>query len=378
MKQIVSGFKLAISTSIFFVITVSFISSCSAQRTTTVRANSADISDNLDLKAVASIFGDSQDLEDFEYRLNDPENRISNLDLNRDGYVDYLRVLETAERDAHVIAIQAVLGEDFYQDVASIDVQRENNNRTVVQIVGDPYIYGTNYIYEPAYVSTPHFFSLFWSPGYVAWNSSFYWGFYPRYYTAWRPSPVPIYRKNVYVNINVHNSYHYTNVRRSSRCADMHRNSARNDYASRNPERSFSSRNSGISNRNELTRTASSRSSTSRSGAVSSGSRSSSSRGSGTRATNSSSRSRSSSGVVRSSGSRSSSRSSGTRATGSRSSSSRGSGTRATNSSSGAVRSSGSRSSSSNRSSGARPSSSSSRSSGSRPSSSSSSRTRSR
>ena len=42
-----------------------------AQDKTTVRANSSDISDNLDLRAIASIFGDASDLEDFENKIND-------------------------------------------------------------------------------------------------------------------------------------------------------------------------------------------------------------------------------------------------------------------------------------------------------------------
>lgn len=35
---------------------------------------------------------------------------ISNLDLNQDGYVDYLRVVETVEGNTHVFVIEAVLG----------------------------------------------------------------------------------------------------------------------------------------------------------------------------------------------------------------------------------------------------------------------------
>ena len=55
---------------------------------TTVKASNSDISDNLDLRAVATIFGDASNLEDFERRLNDPKTQISNLDLNNDNYVD--------------------------------------------------------------------------------------------------------------------------------------------------------------------------------------------------------------------------------------------------------------------------------------------------
>jgi hypothetical protein len=61
----------------------------------------SEISDNLDLRAVASIFGDSRNLQDFERRLND-ELQISNLDLNNDNEVDYLRVIETVENRTHV------------------------------------------------------------------------------------------------------------------------------------------------------------------------------------------------------------------------------------------------------------------------------------
>ena len=69
-----------------------------AQDRTTVNATSNELSDNLDLRAVASIFGDAKDLEDFERQLNDPRNQISNLDLNYDRQVDYLRVIEAVEK----------------------------------------------------------------------------------------------------------------------------------------------------------------------------------------------------------------------------------------------------------------------------------------
>ena len=80
-----------------------------AQDRTTVRANNSDISDNLDLRAVASIFGDSKNLNDFERRLNNPKAQISNLDLNGDNQVDYLRVIESVEGNTHLIIIQSVL-----------------------------------------------------------------------------------------------------------------------------------------------------------------------------------------------------------------------------------------------------------------------------
>jgi hypothetical protein len=139
---------------------------CVAQKTITVEAQNNDISNNLDLKAVASAFGESQNLEDFEKKLNDYDSQISNLDLNNDGEVDYLRVIEKMENNVHVVVIQSVLEKDIYQDVATIVVERDQNSNTTVKIVGDPYIYGNNYIIEPTYYYTPSIFSWFWRPNY--------------------------------------------------------------------------------------------------------------------------------------------------------------------------------------------------------------------
>ena len=138
------------------------IGSIFAQEKTTVTAKNSDISDNLDLRAVATVFGDAKDLEDFERRLNDPKTQISNLDLNNDNYVDYLRVIETVEGNVHLVVVQAVLEKDVFQDVATIEVERDSNNRVQVQVVGDVYMYGTNYIYEPVYVHTPVIYTSFY------------------------------------------------------------------------------------------------------------------------------------------------------------------------------------------------------------------------
>ena len=66
-------------------------------RGVSVEATSPDISYDLDLRAVADVFADSRNLEEFERRLNDYDEGINNLDLNQDGQVDYLRVIETSK-----------------------------------------------------------------------------------------------------------------------------------------------------------------------------------------------------------------------------------------------------------------------------------------
>ena len=51
----------------------------------------------LDLNAVAAAFAESNSVRDFEQILNSSRYMINNLDLNRDGFIDYLRVLETRQ-----------------------------------------------------------------------------------------------------------------------------------------------------------------------------------------------------------------------------------------------------------------------------------------
>lgn len=242
--------KARVLTSIFFALLLSL--SVNAQDKTTVRANSSDISDNLDLRAVATLFGDSRDLEDFERRLNDPKSQISNLDLNNDNYVDYLRVIETVEGNAHIIVIQAVLGKDLFQDVASVEVEKDRNNNVTVQVVGDVYMYGNNYIYEPVYVHRPVIYTTFWAPMYRPYYSNWYWGYYPSYYTFWQPFPIFRYQNHIALHINFGHSFHYVSNRRCYAAYNVYYGHRGNAYERMYPNRSFSNRNIGYTNRREM------------------------------------------------------------------------------------------------------------------------------
>lgn len=237
---------------LLIVFTAIVFGSCAAQSQTTVYAKNSDISDNLDLRAVASMFGESANLQDFERRLNDPKYQISNLDLNGDDQVDYLRVIESVEDRTHVVIIQAVLDRDVYQDIATIDVERDNYNKVSVQVVGNSYLYGSNYIYEPVYSVAPVIYTSFWVNNYRPYYSTFYWGYYPTYYAAWAPYPVYRYRNNVNVCINVHNSYNYVNVRRSYRAPAIYETRRTYGYERMRPNNSFAQRHSNVSNRYDL------------------------------------------------------------------------------------------------------------------------------
>ena len=215
-----------------------------ADQTVTVTATSTDISQNLDLKTVATLFGQAKDLEQFEQMLNNPDSAFSNLDLNGDGEVDYLRVIETADNNRHLVVIQAVLAKDIYQDVASIFVEKDEKNQVTVQVVGDEYIYGANYIIEPVYIYRPYIYDWFWGPSWVCWHSPYYWGYWPSWWHPFYCVDPFIYWDHCYWH-----HYHYptcsyrTGHHHRPHYAAMRDRVRRNDFAQRHPERSFETRN---------------------------------------------------------------------------------------------------------------------------------------
>ena len=221
--------------------------------TTRVVAADNDIALSLDLQAVGAAFAQSETVEEFEDLLNNSSYMLSNLDLNRDGYVDYLRVLETVEGYNHVILIQAVLAEDIYQDVATIVTQATQVN-PYIEVIGDPYIYGPNYIVRPVFVTTPLIYAhLLHVTAYRIWRSPWHWNHFPPHYRH----PAPIYHGHyhAYINTFMRNHRYCHEVHYPSVCffPDYKRvcqTNQRQDYAKQFPERTFTTRNANLVARN--------------------------------------------------------------------------------------------------------------------------------
>lgn len=219
--------------------------SARADETVTVTATNSDISEDLDLRMVATLFGQAKDLEEFEQMLNNPDSAFSNLDLNGDGDVDYLRVVETADESRHLVVIQAVLAKDIYQDVASIFVEKDPESESVtVQVIGDEYIYGANYIIEPVYIYRPYIYDWFWGPSWIAWHSPYYWGYWPGWWHPYHCIAHHLYWDHMYWHHHYHPICAYrTGHHYHPHYAPMRNTVSRADYASRHPERSFATRN---------------------------------------------------------------------------------------------------------------------------------------
>jgi hypothetical protein len=251
---------------------VAFIFAAALSITPTLLAQNAEpateAAEDLDLYGVAELLKDSQSLEDFEKRLNQESNEVNNLDLNGDDQVDYITVVEEVEGDTHVAILRVPLGENEYQDVASVELEKVSGDEIAVQIVGDEELYGPDYIIEPAetsasawpiFESTGNRVAAFlrdmspsqvvaslgpsnalmaggvvvtirvgawpllravFGPGYRPWRSPYRWGIWPPWWRPWRPVALSVYRSRH--ARWAHGRWHRTKVRHSHRARNIY------------------------------------------------------------------------------------------------------------------------------------------------------------
>ncbi|MBQ7438471.1 MAG: hypothetical protein IJV28_00700 [Paludibacteraceae bacterium] len=212
--------------------------------TVTVNNYNSDPCFYLDLNAVAAAFAESRSVKEFEELLNSSRYMINNLDLNGDGWIDYLRVIETHSGYYHTLLIQACVAPGMFQDVATLIAERRTDV-LYVEVVGDRYLYGYNYIVRPVFVKRPPMWDVYGRATYAVWSSPYYYDYYPSYYT--RPRPIYLNHYQAYVTTYMTNHHYchrceypttvfYTNY------TSMTQGASRNDYATRNPSGSFEQR----------------------------------------------------------------------------------------------------------------------------------------
>lgn len=159
--------------------------------------------DHFSLEGALELFKKSSSPEDFERRLNSPDEKVNNLDLNGDGYVDYIRVHDRMKGNVHAFILQAVISEHELQDIAVIELEKMEDGRAVLQIVGDEDIYGVTTIIEPtrevrtyAGTQTTRTVVNVWTwpvvryvygPSYTVWVSPWQWHYHPVWWHRWRP-----------------------------------------------------------------------------------------------------------------------------------------------------------------------------------------------
>jgi hypothetical protein len=189
--------KQRLATSVALLVLVCCYSLAFGQKNVTVVASTPELSQGLDLKALCELFKQSENLEDFEKALNDPKVGINNLDLDGDGEVDYIRVVEEVADNTHVIILQVPTGENEFQDVATIEVEKTGEDAYNMQVHGDDVIYGPNYYIVPPPIQVHSWPLITWiyRPAYQPYVSGFHFGFYPQWWVRYHPIKVNMYHR---------------------------------------------------------------------------------------------------------------------------------------------------------------------------------------
>ena len=162
--------------------------------------------DNFSLEGALEMFKKAGSPEEFERLINTENNGVNNLDLNGDGDIDYIRVIDKRDGDNHAFVLQDAISETESQDIAVVEVERKGNQNVVLQIVGDEDIYGEQLIVEPqssqasqpaasTAVAPPVVVNVWgwpsvqyiYGPSYAVWASPWGWGGWPMWWHPWRP-----------------------------------------------------------------------------------------------------------------------------------------------------------------------------------------------
>lgn len=159
--------------------------------------------DNFSLEGALELFKKSSSPEEFEKMLNSEDSKVNNLDLNNDGEIDYVRVIDKNEGNVHAFILQDAVSENESQDIAVIELEKTGTDNAIAQIVGDEDIYGEETILEPkeevkanAGTTTNVVVTNVWAwptvryvyaPAYTVWVSPWGWRTRPVWWRPWHP-----------------------------------------------------------------------------------------------------------------------------------------------------------------------------------------------
>ena len=157
--------------------------------------------DNFDLQRVGNLLERSDDPQEFEAYLNDDDG-LNNLDLNGDGYADYISVQEFEDRDSNSrgLSLFSRFGPDLIQEIAQIFFYRDEPRYpgSRVLVYGNDQLYGDNHYYETNWLDrSVGLTSYLFSDRDSYYRSPYYYDNYPSDYTVYEVVETPVYRTRI-------------------------------------------------------------------------------------------------------------------------------------------------------------------------------------
>lgn len=171
--------------------------------------------DNFDLQRAGDLLEKSDSPEQFERYLNEPDG-INNLDLNGDGYADYIGVEEYNDRDSNSRGLSLVsrFGPNLVQEIATILLYRDEPRYPGARFMlrGNDQLYGDNYYYETNWLDrTLPIASYLFGDRDQYYRSPYYYDNYPTWYEPYYIVETPLYRTRV-VQLYPQPVFVYTNA----------------------------------------------------------------------------------------------------------------------------------------------------------------------
>lgn len=137
-----------------------------------------------DVNKLAQLVKTSTDPQTLEKAINNPNNHINNLDLDKDGNIDYLKVEEPAQNQLNVV--------DEVSDADSVTVARihiepnQANNTANLNIQGNPTYVGYDNYYHSSFTFTDFLLLSYLMRPHPYYMPMYHYGYYPSYYTRVR------------------------------------------------------------------------------------------------------------------------------------------------------------------------------------------------
>jgi hypothetical protein len=159
--------------------------------------------DGLDLRVLPDLVRKAKNAKELEKLLNEPGQKVNNLDLDEDGKVDYIKVTEfgkdnastsAAKKGKHGFSLSVTVGGQE-QEVAVVEIETDKDGARV-QTYGNRHIYGHHHYYHRRYGATDFLMWHYLTSSHRPYHSYYGYGNYPSYYRSQNTQPLQTYRKS--------------------------------------------------------------------------------------------------------------------------------------------------------------------------------------
>lgn len=157
--------------------------------------------DNFDLERVGNLLERSNSPEEFERYLNSDDG-INNLDLNGDGYVDYISVDEYRDRGENErgLSLYSRYGDNIVQELGTVLFYRDDNRSPGARLLltGNEQLYGDNRYYETNWADKAvGIVSQLFGQRDNFYRSPYAYNNYPDYYRPYEVVERPVYQQRI-------------------------------------------------------------------------------------------------------------------------------------------------------------------------------------